>query len=248
MRGILVYREDEIRRNAFAVAEFEKHLCVKTVTENYRGAADFVINRSNNYEIAKHYEDCGVRVFNPAKLTKIANDKQACYDLMEKNGIEILPTRYSGIPAVKKPVAGHGGQGVIMLESAEEFEPGYVYQKPADTLGKDLRVWLIGGKIITAVLRESESDFRSNFCLGANAVPYSLSGSERTLVLKISSLIKSDYIGIDFVFNNGSIVFNEIEDAVGARMVYAKTDIDILNLYCEYIKERISEISLIKHN
>ena len=48
-----------------------------------------------------------------------------------------------------------------------------------------------------------------------------------------------DYIGIDFVFNNGKIVFNEIEDTVGARMVYAKTYIDILRLYCEYIEKEM---------
>ena len=35
------------------------------------------------------------------------------------------------------------------------------------------------------------------------------------------------------------IVFNEIEDAVGARMLYALTDIDILEEYCEYIKTEI---------
>lgn len=41
-------------------------------------------------------------------------------------------------------------------------------------------------------------------------------------MLKIASLLKFDYIGIDFVFNGGKIVFNEIEDSVGARMVYEK--------------------------
>ena len=40
------------------------------------------------------------------------------------------------------------------------------------------------------------------------------------------------------MFNGGKIVFNEIEDSVGARMVYEKTDIDILRLYCDYIKKK----------
>lgn len=55
---------------------------------------------------------------------------------------------------------------------------------------------------------------------------------------KIASLVKYDYIGIDFVFDGGRPVFNEIEDTVGARMVYDKTGIDILSLYCNYIKKR----------
>ena len=158
---------------------------------------------------------------------------------MYKNGIEILPINYSEIPAVKKPIDGHGGQNVTMINKKEEFEPGFVYQKPCATLGKDLRVWAIGGKIITAILRESDTDFRSNFCLGGKATPYELNHDETALVKKVLSLIKSDYIGIDFLFDNGHLIFNEIEDTVGARMVYDKTDIDIIKLYCNYIKKEV---------
>lgn len=56
---------------------------------------------------------------------------------------------------------------------------------------------------------------------------------------KISSIIGGDYIGIDFIFNENHLVFNEVEDTVGARMVYDKTDIDILKLYCEHIKNEL---------
>ena len=94
-------------------------------------------------------------------------------------------------------------------------------------------------KIICAVLRKRETDFRSNYCLGGTAEIYNLNESEKALVYKIASRIKYDYIGIDFVFDGGKAVFNEIEDAVGARMVYDKTDIDILRLYCEYIKKEL---------
>ena len=111
---------------------------------------------------------------------------------------------------------------------------------PCNTLGKDLRVWAVGGKIITAILRESNSDFRSNFCLGGSATVYQLRDKEINLVEKIINLVKSDYIGIDFLFHKGELVFNEIEDTVGARMVYEKTDIDILKIYCDYIKREMN--------
>jgi ribosomal protein S6--L-glutamate ligase/gamma-F420-2:alpha-L-glutamate ligase len=158
---------------------------------------------------------------------------------MEQNGIEIMPTRYTGAPAVKKAVGGHGGSEVYMLEKAEPFEEGYVYQKPCDTPGRDLRVWLIGGEIIASVLRVSDTDFRSNYCLGGSAEIYELSEEEKALVQRIASLVQYDYIGIDFIFNGGHIVFNEIEDTVGARMLYDKTGIDILEIYCDYIKKNI---------
>lgn len=240
MSGILIYTDEQAKRNAFAIEKFKKNLDILLVDETYRGEADFVINRTNDYKIARFYENRGVRVFNPASLSKIANDKQACYDFMEKNGVPVMETRYHGVPAVKKPIDGHGGSGVEMIKTPEEFKDGCVYQKPCDTLGKDLRVWVIGKKITASILRVSESDFRSNFCLGGKAIPYDLSKSETALINKIISLIKSDYIGIDFLFHKNQLVFNEIEDSVGARMVYTKTDTDIIKQFCDYIKENIN--------
>lgn len=236
MSGILIYTEKEAKRNKFAVEKFRKNLDVFLVDENYRGDADFVINRTNDYRIAEFYENIGIRVFNPSALSKLANDKQLCYEFMQSHGIPIMPINYEGVPAVKKKIDGKGGTEVFMINKKEPFEKGYVYQKPCGTLGKDLRVWVIGGEIICSVLRESNRDFRSNFCLGGKATPYTLNDKETALVKKIISLVDSDYIGIDFLFNNGGLVFNEIEDTVGARMVYEKTDIDIIKLYCEYIK------------
>ena len=237
MKTILVYSQAEAKRNAFAVKKFNEMLGAELVTPDYRGDADIVINRSNDYRIAGFYESRGVRVFNPAAFTRLANDKQAAYDFMEQNGIEIMPTRYSVPPFVKKPRGGHGGEGVVMCQSADEYDENMVCQKPASDLGKDLRVWILGGEIRAAMLRVSKDDFRSNFCLGGEAVPYALSADETALIKKIITLVKGDYFGVDFVFDNGRIVFNELEDAVGARMLYAKTNIDIIAEYCSYIKD-----------
>ena len=35
------------------------------------------------------------------------------------------------------------------------------------------------------------------------------------------------------------MVFNEIEDVVGARMLYSKTDINIVSLYLDFILNEI---------
>lgn len=242
MSGILIYSEYEAGRNSFAVERFKQNLDVMLVFEeavDFSASPDFVINRTNNYKIAREFEGRGIRVFNPSSLTRLANDKQLCYEFMQLNGIEIMPVNYKGAPVVKKAAGGKGGTQVFMLDRPEPFEDGWVYQQPCSDLGRDLRVWLIGGEIICSVLRKSETDFRSNFCLGGSACVYNLSAEEKALVYKIASLIEYDYIGIDFVFNGGRIVFNEIEDAVGARMVYEQTDTDIIKNYCKYIKREI---------
>ena len=237
MKPILIYSEEEARRNAFAADKIKNELGAELKMPDYNGNAQFVINRTNDAEVARRFESRGIKVFNSASFSELANDKQACYDFMEQNGIEIMPTRCKIPPFVKKPKDGHGGRGVVMCHSAEEYDENMVCQKCASDLGRDLRVWVINGKIIASILRESKTDFRSNFCLGGEATPYEMNAEERALVQKIISLLDGGfYYGIDFVFNNGKIVFNEIEDTVGARMVYAKTDIDIIKLFCDEIK------------
>lgn len=239
MKPIVVYTKEEAERNCFAVEKFKDLLGAELVFPDYNGAAEYVINRTNDYAVAERFEKRGIRVFNPSEFSRLANDKQACYDFMEKNGIEIMPTRYGVPPFVKKPKSSHGGKGVVMCSRANEYDENMVCQKPASDLGKDLRVWVLGGKIEGSMLRQSKNDFRSNFCLGGTAVEYLLSREEILKIKKIISLVDGDYYGIDFVFDRGKIVFNELEDSVGARMLYSKTKIDIIEKYCSYIKKAV---------
>ena len=245
MNGILIYTEEEARRNAFAVEKITGLLEIPLVIsgkDEIPDKIDFAVNRTDNAEIAEALEGRGVRVCNPYSLALLANDKRKCYEFMQKNGIEIMPINQATAPVVEKPIDGKGGKNVSLItENGFEIKEGYVYQKPASDMGRDLRVWLIGGEIIASILRVNNNDFRSNFCLGGEAHIYNMSKDEQRLVQKIASLLEYDYIGMDFVFDNGRAVFNEIEDAVGARMVYEKTDIDILKLYCDYIKSEMGK-------
>ena len=61
------------------------------------------------------------------------------------------------------------------------------------------------------------------------------------MVERIVDKLSLDYAGIDFTFNNEKAVFNEIEDAVGARMLYQVSDIDIVEMYIKYILEQLSK-------
>ena len=242
MKTILVYSPEEAKRNSFVVKKFWEQLGADLVDPTERVRADVVINRSNDFAVANYYSKMGAKVFNGAEFTRLANDKQASYDFVQKCGIEIMPTRYSTPPFVKKPKNSHGGNGVVMCHSAEEYDENQVCQKPASDLGRDVRVWVLGGEIVTSILRVSDTDFRSNYCLGGRAELYDLSTEERELVQKIIDLVSpfgAYYYGIDFVFNHGKAVFNEFEDTVGARMVYDLTDIDIIDRYIEYIRNNI---------
>lgn len=247
MNGILIYSAAEAERNRFAVQKYTRLLGVSLVLAEQLNieaeTPDFVINRTDDADIAFQFEKRGVRVFNPASLSRLANDKQLCYEFIQKNGVPIMPVNYTEVPLIAKPRNGRGGSGVRLITAEKDIphSGALVCQKPASDLGRDLRVFLLGGRIVTAVLRESKTDFRANLCLGGSVSEYSLSKKERALVYEIAALIKYDFIGMDFVFDGGHIVFNEIEDAVGARSVYQTSGIDILSLYCSYIAHEMQK-------
>ena len=119
----------------------------------------------------------------------------------------------------------------------------FLMQKPCDTPGIDVRVYVIGGEIVAAMKRINRSlgdirdRFKSNYCLGGACEIYDFKSDVKMcdMVKKITKSLQLDFAGIDFIFHNGEPVFNEIEDVVGARMLYDHTDIDIVKQYVDYI-------------
>lgn len=220
-----------------------------------RDKPQFAINRSRENNIAKKLEQRGVRVFNSSKVTEIANNKAVTYAFL-KDVVPFMPVRYgekdiiSGIgdshflyPYIIKSCSGHGGREVFMVsdekteKEALRFLQGedYLIQQSCSDLGKDVRVYVVGNKIVASMLRTSTESFKSNYSLGGKAQAYELNEEERCMVKAITEKLPMDYAGIDFIFHNGRAVFNEIEDAVGARMLYAAKGPDIVSLFVDYI-------------
>ena len=140
------------------------------------------------------------------------------------------------------------GQVFLVNNSKEEEQAikamngqEYVVQQCCSDLGRDVRVYIIGNKIIKAVLRTSTESFKSNYSLGGKVQEYTLNNEEKAMVERIVDKLPLDYAGIDFTFHNGKAVFNEIEDAVGARMLYQVSDIDIVEMYIKHILEQLSK-------
>ena len=150
-------------------------------------------------------------------------------------------------PNVTKPIDSKGGDRVFLNKNYDDYkkniksynDTSFILQNVASEVGKDLRVYVIGKEIIASVLRTSKTGFISNFCKGNDASLYTLKSSEISLVKKIVNLIDADYVGIDFLFDKGNLVLNEIENVVGARMLYSLTDINIADRFIKYIIEKM---------
>lgn len=231
---------------------------------------DFIISRTIYPLLTKHIESMGIPVFNNSFVSEICNDKAKTYQYVAKLGIDMVDSAfYKGDricdvlsnlkePTVIKAVAGHGGSQVFLIDKLGESGDSttieqeqkvkdlldgsdFVVQPLTGTKKEDLRVYVIGKNIIAAILRRAKSGFKSNFSLGGEVMIYHLNEEELNIINRIISIFDFDMVGIDFIIgDNGELIFNEIEDVVGARMLYQCTDINLVRLYLEYILGKLN--------
>lgn len=218
---------------------------------------DFVIMRDINPLFSKQVEMLGVPCFNNGFVSSICNDKALTHQLLATNNIPMLDTFFVqknallitktppiDYPFVLKTRTGRSGKEVFLLKNEKDFletisdipSTDLIIQPLADMPGKDVRVFIVGGTIVGAVLRYNDQDFKANYTLGGEAKEYLLTEEEKMLIHKIISLFPFGMVGIDFLFDkDGKLLFNEIEDVVGCRTLCKVTDINIVKLYLEYI-------------
>lgn len=252
MKGWIIYNREDAEKNIAFISRLSAELAKYDIEtrlvfsdgEQKKETPSFAINRSRDHKIAERLENKGVKVFNESALTKLSNDKEMMHKFFEGKVPQMkLVEDY---PFVLKSLDGHGGGEVFMVNSREEEDKAvlalgtkkYLKQEVCSDLGKDKRVYIVGGEVVATILRESD-DFRSNYSLGGRAIATELDEKEKEIVEKITKLINIDYAGIDLIYHNGEPVFNEIEDPVGARMLYENTDIDIVEIFIKYIIDNL---------
>lgn len=234
---------------------------VSELQERIRGEKpDFVIFRSICPAWTKKLEEEGIQCFNNSAVSEICNDKEKTIAYVKKhtNGsVFTLDTeRYRAEElneellakhrqCVIKAVAGHGGTQVFSTEeNIEKIRAGIGTQdfiiQPMCRNDGDIRVYVIGKEIIASVKRTPREGFKSNFSLGGHVERYHLNEQQREKVNRLLELFDFGLAGIDFFDSDGEFVFNEIEDVVGARMLYqCCPEIDLLERYFSFIVDKM---------
>lgn len=216
--------------------------------------ADFAVVRAKKPLLSHHLERMGIAVFNPAHVSEILNDKRRTHAMFQDDfpmmdtafveGDSPSPFPY---PVVVKASAGCGGREVRLCDNEEsyrtalkDFAYSAVVQPLCDTPGRDVRVYMLGKKILQGMLRYSDTeDFRANFGLHHCAKPIDIPDDIRRMALEAADRFDFGLVGVDFIFDHGRALFNEAEDVVGTRMLYQYTDIDIVPVYMDYILARL---------
>ncbi len=245
MNGIIIYQKEDISIEYvnWLIDEFKKE-CILLELVYYEcflingieKKVEFIINKTRDVSLTYMFELNNIRVFNNSCISELSSNKLRGYAHAKNNGLttaDILIKKQNN-DLIRKPVDGHGGENISLTK---EFltRKNYLCQKYIDNTIGDVRFYVVGNKIINSVIRKNEKSFLHNYKKGAKVEVYSLDDYSRESVNKFLNGIYCDFVGIDFLLlNTGELVFNEIEDVCGSRML---SMLNINNTTSEFIKQ-----------
>lgn len=174
-----------------------------------------------------------------------------CYDEraeISDGTFEILEERL-GYPIIVKECYGSLGKGVYKAENRDELKDvanklkckSHLFQECVNTsLGKDIRVIVIGGKVIAAMMRSSQTDFRSNLELGGKGEKTEIPEKLKALCIRTAEILGLDYCGIDVLFaGDGNYCICEVNSNAFFGGIEKVTGVNVAEAYARYICGKI---------
>lgn len=149
-----------------------------------------------------------------------------------------------GFPMVVKKSYGSFGAGVQLVHGMPElieiankflYEPHFYQAYIEQSSGKDIRVIVIGGKVVSAMERVAQKgEFRSNVELGGVGKRIHLSESYAQTAIKATQALELDYCGVD-ILESGNGVVCEVNSNAFFEGIESVTGVNVAKAYAEYI-------------
>ncbi len=198
-------------------------------------------NKANQYlELAKH----GISM----PKTIIAPKVYPSFTIADSGYYEKVLSEL-GLPMIIKEGHGSFGMRVYLIETEEEFYAkteelrgvDYVFQEFIETSkGRDIRVNIVGGEIVAAMYRHSETDFRANITNGGVAEVIELTDAQRDLAIKAADAVGAEFAGVDLLFGEDEKpLVCEVNAAAHIRNIYNVTGINVADEMIAYILREI---------
>lgn len=219
---------------------------------------DAILARMRLPLFSRHLEAMGVPVFNGSRVCEICNDKRRTLQFL--SGLPMPATAFvaagsqppESYPVVVKPACSHGGDRVTLVNNREQWQEAMsailpeavLQQRVVGKPGLDLRVYVVFGQIVAAVLRTAKTGIVSNYKLGGSVSLHTLKREEQQLVTEALRRFNAAdaplcFAGIDLMYESYGPVIGEVEDVVGSRMLYQTSQIDIVSLFLDGLMTRI---------
>ena len=213
--------------------------------------------------VLRQFEVMGVYPLNESVAIARARDKLRSLQLLARKGIGLPVTAFAhgtkqaedviamvgGPPVVIKLLEGTQGIGVILAEtmqSAKSVIEAFaglkqnilVQEYIKEAAGSDIRCFVIGGKVVAAIIRRGRSDdFRSNLHRGGSAEPVRITPEERSTAVRAARAMGLNVCGVDILRSNHGPVVMEVNSSPGLEGIETATGKDIAGMIIRFLEE-----------
>lgn len=207
-----------------------------------------------NLSVLRQFERLNVPTLPNSASIEASKDKMYANQILAQAGLPIpktMLTRFPckaelvekvvGFPCVLKVVTGSHGAGVYLCENAKQFEDlselissldfknSMIVQEYVQySEGRDLRVIVIGGRVVGAMLRQStDGSFKANISRGGEGTAFDVDDQMELLAIQTAKVLDLDIAGVDLLFHsdgyriceaNSSPGFKGFEKALGINI------------------------------
>jgi len=217
--------------------------------------------------VLRQFEMQGVYPLNESVAIGRSRDKLRSMQLLARDGIGLPVTTFAhdpkqteevlklagGAPLVIKLLQGTQGIGVVLADtdrSAKSVIEAFrganvnilVQEFIKESGGTDIRVLVVGGKVIAAMQRTgAEGEFRSNLHRGGSAKTIKISPEERSTAIRAAKSMGLNVCGVDLLRANHGPVVMEVNSSPGLEGVEKATGIDIAGKIIEFLEKNARE-------
>jgi len=216
--------------------------------------------------VVRQFEMMGVYSINESQAISRSRDKLRSLQLLSREGIGLPVTGFAhatkdisglinlvgGAPLVVKLTEGTQGIGVVLAETNKAAEAVIEAFRGLDAKivvqefikeagGSDIRCFVIGGKVIGAMMRQGqEGEFRSNIHRGGTASKVKLTPEERSTAVRSAKAMGLRMAGVDMLRSRHGPVVMEVNSTPGLEGIEKATGVDVASKVIEYIEKNAS--------
>ena len=204
----------------------------------------------------------GIAVLNPPRALEACIDKYLTTARLAAAGLPVPRTIVCqteqeamtafdrlGRDVVVKPIFGSEGRGMFRVSDPElAWRSFRTLERTQRTMylqafvphpGYDIRAFVLGGRVLAAMQRWAQNDWRTNVTQGATTVVYRLSRDEERLALRAAQVLGTWVAGVDlFPGTNGERYVLEVNGVPGWRALAATVGRDIAKDLLRWLIDR----------
>ena len=208
-------------------------------------------------------EERGVRVMNSPGAIERCVDKFYTTALLREAGLPVPDTivceRSADAVAafrelgdvVVKPIFGSLGRGMARVSDSEtagrvfgaldQMQSVFYVQRAVDHGGRDLRAFVMGGRIVGAIERRAAAgEWRTNVSQGGVPHAITLSPEWERLALRAAAAVGAEYAGVDLLPEAGGRTYVlEVNSIPGWRGLQSATGIDVAHAIVQHVTDGV---------